>query len=65
MTKFEKVKLALENKTRNTNNFITLTKNVDTRHKGKYVIQNVVTRNINNVSYKTLDEVINEFELII
>ena len=63
MTKFEKVKLALENKTRNTNNFITLTKNIDARHKGKYVIQNVVTRNIDNVSYKTLDEVINEFEL--
>lgn len=63
MTKFERVKLELENKTRNTDNFITLTKNVDARHKGKYVIQNVFTRNTSNVSYKTLDEVINEFEL--
>ena len=31
MTKLERVKKALEDKTRNTSNFITVTKNVDAR----------------------------------
>lgn len=63
MSKFEKVKTALEEKTKDTNNYITLTKNVDARHTGKYTTMNVVTRNVNAISYKTLDDVIKEFEL--
>lgn len=63
MTKFEKVKRALEEKTRYTSNFITVTKKVDGRHSGKYAIQNTETNNISNISYKTLDEIIKEFDL--
>lgn len=63
MSKFEKVKRALEEKTQNTNDFITVIKNVDARHSGKYVIKNVVTNNVKGISYNTLDEIIQEFEL--
>lgn len=63
MSKFEKVKTALEEKTKDTNNYITLIKNVDGRHTGNYATMNVVTRNVNAISYKTLDDVIKEFEL--
>ena len=63
MNKFEKVKRALEEKTRYTSNSITVTKNVDGRHTGKYAIQNTVTNNISNISYKTLDAIIKEFDL--
>lgn len=45
MTKFEKVKKALEEKTRESGNFITLTTNVDARHNGKYTTRNVITNN--------------------
>lgn len=45
MTKFEKVKKALEEKTRNTGDWITLTTELDARHKGcKYTTVNVITR---------------------
>ena len=63
MNKFEKVKKALEEATKGSNNFITITKNVDARHSGKYAIKNVVTNNISSISYKTLDEVIKEYQL--
>ena len=63
MNKFEKVKRALEEKTRYTSNFITVTKNIDSRHTGKYAIQNIVTNSIGNISYKTLDDIIKEFDL--
>lgn len=65
MNKFEKVKKALEELTHDTNNFITLTDKVDSRHNGKYAIQNVVTRSTEGISYKTLDEVIKEYNLTI
>lgn len=63
MKKFEKVKKALEELTHDTNNFITLTDKVDSRHNGKYAIQNVITRNIEGASFKTLNEVIKEHNL--
>lgn len=63
MSKFELVKKALEDQTRNTSNFITLTKNVDASHSGKYTTKNVITNNTSRISYNTLDEVIKEFEL--
>lgn len=63
MTKFEKVKRALEEKTKYTSNFITVIKNVDGRHSGKYTIQNIETNNISNISYKTLNAIIEEFDL--
>lgn len=63
MNKFEKVKKALEEATKESNNFITITKNVDARHSGKYAIKNVVTNNVSNISYKTLDQVIKEYQL--
>ena len=63
MTKYEKVCKALMNKTKDTVNFITLTTNVDARHTGKYAIKNVVTNNVSGTSYKTLDEVIKEYDL--
>lgn len=63
MSKFDLVKTALENKTRETGNFITVTRNVDARHTGKYAIKNVVTNNVSSISYKTLDEIIKEFDL--
>lgn len=65
MNKFEKVRIALQEKTRETDNFITLTKNVDARHEGKYAIKNIATNSVGAISYKTLDEVIKEFELTI
>ena len=63
MSKFEKVKNALEDKTKNTNDFITVTKNLDARHSGKYAIKNVVTNSVKGISYNTLDEIIQEFDL--
>ena len=44
MKKFDKVKKALEEKTRYSDNFITLTTNFDCRHRGKYAIKNVITK---------------------
>lgn len=63
MTKFEKVQKALMEKTKDTSNWITLSDNIDCRHKGKYVLRNVITNSICEISYKTLDEVIREFNL--
>jgi hypothetical protein len=64
MKKFEKVKNALMEKTRNTADYITITKNIDTRHKGKkYAIKNVVTNNVYFESYNTLNEIIKAYEL--
>ena len=65
MTKYEKVCRALMNKTKDTVNFITLTTNIDARHTGKYAIKNVLTNSVSGISYKTLDEVIKEYDLII
>ena len=66
MTKFEKVKKALEEKTRNSANFITITTALDCRHKGKkYAINNVVTQKTQSEAYKTLNEVIQEYDLYI
>lgn len=61
--KFKKVNEALMNKTRDTGDYVRLTKNTDCRHKGKYTIQNVVTNNTYGISFKTLDEVIKEYDL--
>lgn len=63
MTKFEKVKKALEEVTMNTGNHLTITKNVDARHSGVYAIKNVRTNNVGNISYKTLNEIVKEYEL--
>lgn len=64
MTKFEKVKKALQEKTRDSANFITITTDLDCRHKGKkYAIRNVVTMNIQSEAYKTLDEIIEAYDL--
>lgn len=63
MSKFDKVKKALEESTKGSSNFVTLTKNVNAGHNGKYATQNVVTRNVSTTSYKTLDEVIKEYNL--
>lgn len=65
MTKFEKVKRALEDKTEKTSNFITLTTNVDLRHTGKYAVKNVITNSVGSISFKTLKEVIEEYNLTI
>lgn len=65
MSKFEKVKIALEGKTKNSSDFLTVTKNTDARHTGKYVLKNVLTNNVKGKSYKTLNEIIKEFKLII
>ena len=63
MSKFEKVNSELIEKTRNSENWVKLTRNVDGRHKGKYALENIITHNISRNSYKTLDEVIKEFDL--
>jgi hypothetical protein len=64
MKKFEKVKKALQDKTRNTADYITITKNIDCRHKGKkYAIKNVVTNNVTYKCYNTLNEIIKAYEL--
>ncbi|WP_297994159.1 hypothetical protein [uncultured Clostridium sp.] len=65
MKKFEKVKNALEELTRDSNNWLTITENIDGRHTGKYALQNVVTGNVFPISYKTLNEIIKEFNLVI
>jgi|GEM_PF-3520698 hypothetical protein len=66
MTKFEKVKRALENKTRNGGSYISVTQTRrDGRHRYKYVIYNVVTQNLSRYSYRTLDEIIEEYNLTI
>lgn len=65
MSKFEKVKKALEEKTKKSSDFLTVTRNVDARHTGKYALKNVLTNNVKGISYKTLDEIIKEFNLII
>lgn len=61
--KFKKVNEALMNKTRDTVDYVRLTKNTNCRHKGKYAIQNVATNNTSGISFKTLDEVIKEYDL--
>lgn len=63
MNKFKKVNEALMSKTRETGNYIRLTKNTNCNHKGKYAIQNVVTNNTYGISFKTLEEVIKEYDL--
>jgi hypothetical protein len=63
MRKFERVNKALMEKTRETDNWVKVTRNVNASHKGKYALQNVVTNHIGSHSYKTLDEIIEEFEL--
>ena len=63
MMKFEKVKKALEEKTYNTNDWLTVGKGGDCRHKYKYCIQNVVTKSLKAESYKTLKDIRKEFEL--
>lgn len=63
MTKFEKVRNALMKKTENTGNWITVTQRRDARHKYKYVIVNVVTNNLTPFSYRTLKEIIKEYDL--
>lgn len=62
LTKFEKVNLALMENTKNST-FLRVTKDIDCRHHGKYVLQNVITGNTYGISYNTLDEIIEEFEL--
>jgi len=64
MTKFEKVKKALQEKTRDSANFITITTDLDCRHRGKkYAIRNVATMKIQSEAYKTLDEIIKKYDL--
>lgn len=63
MSKFEKVNNELIEKTRNSENWVKLTRNVNASHKGKYALENIITHNISRNSYKTLDEVIKEFDL--
>ena len=63
MSKFEKVSNALMDKTEDSGNWVKLTRNVDASHKGKYALENIITHNISRNSYKTLDEVIKEFDL--
>jgi hypothetical protein len=64
MTKFEKVKKAIEEKTIDSANYITITTELDCRHKGrKYAIRNVVTSKIQTECYKTLDEIIQAYDL--
>lgn len=62
LTKFEKVNLALMEKTRDSV-FLRVTKDIDSRHHEKYALQNVVTGNTYGISYKSLDEIIEVFEL--
>ena len=63
MTKFEKVKSALIEKTRDTGNWVRLSEQADGRYNGKYTIQNIVTGSIVDGGYNTLDEVIEEYDL--
>ena len=63
MLKFENVKKALELKTQDTFNYLTLSKSVDCRHKGKYVVKNVVTDDITSYSFYTLQEVVDFYNL--
>lgn len=65
MKKFDLVKKAIEENTKDTNNFVTLTTETDARHSGKYTLKNVVTGNIGAKSFKTLNEVIAEYNLAI
>lgn len=64
MTKFEKVSDALSEKTRNTSNFLRLTRNVDARwgKSYKYGIQNIHTNNL-QTAFKTLNEIIECYDL--
>lgn len=62
-SKFDKVREALENKTRDTKNYITLIKNEDAKNKGKYSIQNVATKEVGDKGYNLLDEIIVEYRL--
>lgn len=63
MSKIEKVANALSEKTRNTDNWITVTIHGDARHKYQYKIKNVVTNNLLPISYRTLKEIIEEYDL--
>lgn len=63
MRRFEEVKKALEDKTRDTLDFVTLTKNVDARHSGKYAIRDALGTGLKPISYKTLEEVVKAYDL--
>lgn len=64
MNKYKRVKRAIEEKTRNTNNFLTLSTNVDSRFKSdiNYVLVNVHTNNVYN-GYKNLQSIVDSFDL--
>lgn len=62
MTKFEKVRESLMKKTQNTDNWITVTTEKDARHY-KYAIKNVMTNNLTFESYRTLQEIIEKYNL--
>ncbi|MCI5702396.1 MAG: hypothetical protein MR265_00155 [Erysipelotrichaceae bacterium] len=49
--RFKKVKKALEEKTYNTNDYITVVKGGDCRHKYKYCIQNLVTKSLKAIKH--------------
>ena len=61
--RIDKVRQELENKTYGSDNFITVSVNKDARHKGKYVIRNLVTSNILGISFNTLEEIVNYYGL--
>ena len=63
MSKFEKVNNELIEKTRNSENWVKLTRNVDAGHKGKYALENIITHSVSSSSYATLDEIIKKFDL--
>ena len=65
MKKFEKVCKALEEMTYESDNYITVTKNIDGRHNGKYAIKNVITNSVHGFSFKTLKEIIEYYNLSI
>lgn len=63
MSKFEKVNNELIEKTRNSENWVKLTRNVNASHKGKYALENIITHSVSSSSYATLDEIIKKFDL--
>lgn len=65
MTKFEKVDRALMEKTRNDMQWLGITKNVHAGHDGKYALVNCYTNSTLQISFKTLNEIIKEYDLTI
>lgn len=63
MKKFDEVNKAIMDLTADTENWVRLSKKTDCRHSGKYVLRNIYTNNAAAISYKTLNEVIKEFDL--